>query len=99
MDRKRIEKLEDDHYQAQQQFEAFEWELQDALSEARRRTEELADYISYAARESGDSSFSVYLDQLGDNLSLFENDIQRKRHQLEDYRDQEMKAYQNARDW
>lgn len=99
MDRKRIEKLEDDHYQAQQQFEAFEWELQDALSEARRRTEELADYISYAARESGDTSFSIHLDDLGESLILFENDIQRKRNQLEDYRNQEMKAYQNARDW
>lgn len=99
MDRRAIEHLEDEHFRAQAEFEAFEWALQDARAEVQRHTKALADYISYAARESGDMTFSNHLDRLGENLEVFEKDIWRKRDRLEEYREQEMREYRKAMDW
>jgi ABC-type transporter Mla subunit MlaD len=96
MTRKEQERIEQEHYQAQMQFENFESELNAARETINQHADYLSDLIAHAAKDAPEQNLASAYAQLAEVVEAFEESITEKQNTLEELRYEEAKAYRKA---
>ena len=96
MTRKEQERIEQEHYQAQMQFENFERELNAARGTINQHADYLSDLIAHAAKDAPEQNLARAYAQLAEVVETYEETITEKQNTLEDLRYEEAKAYRKA---
>lgn len=96
MTRKERERIEQEHYQTQMQFENFESELNTARGAINQYAEYLSDLIAHAAKDAPEQNLASAYAQLAEVVETFEETITEKQNTLEELRYEEAKAYRKA---
>ena len=96
MTRKEQERIEQEHYQAQMQFENFESELKAARGAINQHADYLSDLIAHAAKDVPEKNLASAYAQLAEVVETFEETITEKQNTLEELRYEEATAYRKA---